>query len=649
MANKDLTIALKLLADSGGLDRGLRTGEKSISRFADTAKREFHGMGAAYQSMTGKLGLLTGGIGAGLIAKGAVQQFAEAEHSLRGVGNAGGIAKERLASVAEELLGIAKSTNQWRQDLIGGLNVLVSSGMEFERSISLIKDIGDAATGSQASIEDLASTVFALDHNLRVLPKDMGKSLNILTNEGFAGAFELKDMARYFPKIAAESQKLNISGPNAAASLGAALQVSRGNTGTPEEAATNLYDYMNKLTAKSTTHDLMKEFGVNWEKDFRKKVLKAKDPLLASVEFMHKKIGENPFAMNKVFGNVQTIQFLTAMFNKDDKGKTGIERYKEIYNNSLNDPHAIQKAKSRNMDTLQEQWKQTGIIMDSIVQKSKALNESMSLGAKLLEGMNKKLGDKDVTLEGLAGGAGAVGVGGYLISRLAKGGLSKAFGELGGTAAGVAVGKGLEQAAGVTPVFVVNMPKSGLSGDIPDGVAKTATAVGAGAFMPQLFSNLRTSAAILGGSSLSALPMYGSGAMATSAGLGLAAGGIGFGAGYGANKLMEDTKAGNWLDDAVGKAVRPLADRYFQSGIARAGKPDGGNVDYYKMHGAIERAIDASKVGDLGRQIESTITKISEKKATLTLRIIGGSAKAQGFQSEGFNLNIDTGLLPIGP
>lgn len=55
--------------------------------------------------------------------------------------------------------------------------------------------------------------------------------------------------------------------------------------------------------------------------------------------------------------------------------------------------------------------------------------------------------------------------------------LSKGLGSMAGLGAGVATGKALEQAAGVQPVFVVNMPAGGIGG--PGGVAGEAAAAGA--------------------------------------------------------------------------------------------------------------------------------------------------------------------------
>ena len=79
---------------------------------------------------------------------------------------------------------------------------------------------------------------------------------------------------------------------------------------------------------------------------------------------------------------------------------------------------------------------------------------------------SKKEGGLDLSGKELVGiGAASLGVG-YLGYRLTGGALKKILGRLGGTGAGIAEGKAIEYATGVTPVFVVNMPGSMSSGPL---------------------------------------------------------------------------------------------------------------------------------------------------------------------------------------
>lgn len=78
----------------------------------------------------------------------------------------------------------------------------------------------------------------------------------------------------------------------------------------------------------------------------------------------------------------------------------------------------------------------------------------------------------------------------------AAGAIGGALGSAANLAGGVAVGKVLQEAAGITPVFVVNMPSGGLGGEngLPDlpGAPKPAAAGAAGAAAAGLTSKLKT-------------------------------------------------------------------------------------------------------------------------------------------------------------
>lgn len=713
MSNKNLSVALMLTANASGLDAGLRHGQSSVKQFTSGVKREFDALGSAWRSTMGKVGLIGGGVGVGLMLKQATSTFGQAEHDLRAMGNAGDLSSRQLSTVQRELLGTAQKTNQFRQELIGGLNVLVSSGMEFERARTLIEDVGYAATASGASIEDLSKTAFALDTNLKVLPSDMRKALNILTVSGFSGAFELKDMARYFPVITAQIGKLKMEGPKAAASIGAALQVAKMGAGTQEEAATNLQNYLMKLTMKDTTKNFEKEFNVDWEKEF-KKFLKTEDPLLASAQFIAKKVGTDPFNIQKVFGDQQVLNFLNPMLKFMDK-------YKEFRDKSVNDKVTINRAYQANMDTGVEQWKRMNINMQAVVQSSETLNSIWSKGNELLKATNDRLSDKSVTLETLVGGGAALAAGTYIGGRIFKGVTGKMFASLGGTAAGVAVGKGLQEAAGVTPVFVVNMPAAGMGGgSVIDKLPGAGGAGGGTAASLRLWPALvRASIPLLASAGyVYALHEYTKGADRKGT--------------YLHNPTQFTPNPNSWritnwwhsvnAEDAHMREQAWMAKNFsgwqrFKESSAfgdatplpgseaealRRGGGKGSSADLYRLHeqsgdparalqpvierfvgafegrqfdlssglgelaasqersgkaletrlgelgGDLQTAINNSNMADkIGRYFDAGIARINEKKATLTVKI-DGPGRVTAAQASGFNLNVDTGLLPVG-
>ena len=148
----------------------------------------------------------------------------------------------------------------------------------------------------------------------------------------------------------------------------------------------------------------------------------------------------------------------------------------------------------------------------------------------------------------LVGGALATVMGGGALI----GGLLKTIPGLGGAAGvagGVAEGKMLEKATGVTPVFVTNF--SEFSGGGSAG-GQGMVAQGAG-FAMKMLKGGAANAALLAGSSMAEIGALGAGAMAMSAAGVVAAGAAGYGAGMLLNKVTGNDRGemGSMLYDAM--------------------------------------------------------------------------------------------------
>jgi len=152
-------------------------------------------------------------------------------------------------------------------------------------------------------------------------------------------------------------------------------------------------------------------------------------------------------------------------------------------------------------------------------------------------------------------------------SIVGRGLIAKAGGKMAGLAGGVATGKALEQAR-VTPVYVVNMPGSGIGNKI-GGAADT------GAVAPKLFSTLRTSAAILAGTPLSTLPIFGSSALATAGGLAAGAGAAGYGVGTLISKAIEGTRLSDKIGEGVARVLATFGNREAQQALVLNRKSTG--------------------------------------------------------------------------
>lgn len=180
-----------------------------------------------------------------------------------------------------------------------------------------------------------------------------------------------------------------------------------------------------------------------------------------------------------------------------------------------------------------------------------------ALGEAALE--NKKVGQIGTGVAAGVAGAGLLYGGYHLLKGLGSGG--KMLGALkGGTelAGGVAMGKALEEAAGVPSVYVVNMPKE--FGGTVGTVGKVADTAG-DLLKPKTFSKLKTTMALLGGAPLSALPSFGAGAMATAGAAVAGAGAAGYGVGTLINDyLIDGTAVGDAIGSAIAHALSPFSE-----------------------------------------------------------------------------------------
>lgn len=154
----------------------------------------------------------------------------------------------------------------------------------------------------------------------------------------------------------------------------------------------------------------------------------------------------------------------------------------------------------------------------------------------------------------MVGGAlGALGI--FGAARYGGKAVSGLMSKFGGTAAGVAQGKALEAAAGVTPVFVVNWP-----GSSPADIAGAAAgAAGAAGNAGKIASRAKSLAVLAGGLPLSAWGSMGAAGMATAGAGVLAAGAGGYAVGTGINAIAERMAKGTRMEgfgtDVIGGAI----------------------------------------------------------------------------------------------
>lgn len=339
-------------------------------------------------------GMLAAGVGlaAGLGIHDVIRDAAKAEHSLAALANIANLSPDKVANISRVLTATTRETNQSVLDLITGLTTLMGKGWDENKALSTIGPIGMAATAAGASVEDLSRTVFAGVDNLKVPISQTTKLLNILSQAGKEGSFELKDMAKEFPALTAQANLMKISGVSGASQIAAGLQIAMKGAGDASEAANNMKNFLTKITAPTTKTKFAK-VGINLEAEFNKGVAGG-DVMGHMVKLIQKITGGNQFKVGALFEDMQVKAFLAPMMEN-------MAEYERIQKKALGADGVLEKDYGRMMGTFQEQWKRLKLLVASTVMP-KLAPYLESIG-KFLEKVNQNPGGMDKLLKLMVG------------------------------------------------------------------------------------------------------------------------------------------------------------------------------------------------------------------------------------------------------
>ncbi len=236
----------------------------------------------------------------------------EFDFRLRLMANNADLTDKQLQIVRQRIRQIADDTKQTDTSILEGLSSLIAAGMEFETALSAMPAVGKAATTTGGEIAEFAQTADALNKSLKIDPRDMLSALDALYLAGKEGKFEFRDMAQFFPALAAGMAKFGGRGVAAAAQLAAAAQVARDVTGDASLAATLVDNFLTKLTSPQTLKKFQM-FGVDAESAMREGMRRHADPFLLGLGLLRRAIGNDPLSIGKIFEDMEVQKMALAL------------------------------------------------------------------------------------------------------------------------------------------------------------------------------------------------------------------------------------------------------------------------------------------------------------------------------------------------
>lgn len=458
-------VSLRRLAQSGGSNLRL------LRRLAAGVRDEFNRFKNFGQTAQGKLAGLGIGVGVGAGLTGS----ARLDRSLIRTQQTAGMTNAEREEWRNEGFRIAKKYGIDRTDVDSGFNTLIASGVNYGASKTTADAIGQATavTGADSAVLGKAvvagASAFNLDLNKAGVALELLQKMTVAGRQGNA---ELENLADLFPKIGGAAQAAGMSLSQALAFTETLSTVEM----QPERLGTLAESTLRVFSNKTYRDQVTKASGVKF---FDKKGA-SRNPEEVFADLKRKYDGmktdeERGKFMGVVFKGMDqdTIRGMRIMLggNKLDTFKQqskDIQGAKPVFESDLKDNvESATGAGARMKATL-------GAAIDRM---AKPLNKGFAdFGSYLLD-------DLHLSGEQLLAGGVATGVGGYFAGRGVKAGAGALINKfMGGpeTLKNIAVGKVLEEAAGVTSVFVTNWPASGLTPPIPDvsnGTSKVVPAV----------------------------------------------------------------------------------------------------------------------------------------------------------------------------
>ncbi|MGJ0504648.1 MAG: phage tail tape measure protein [Methylocystis sp.] len=257
-----------------------------------------------------------------------IKAAATFEDRLVDIGQKAGKTREEMKRVGEDIARIAKSTTRSQQEVADTMDNVVGRGLNFDTAFKVLPSIGRAATTYKAEIDDMASTSMALLDNFKVKAEQLPEVIDRLSQASKAGAFELKNMAKEFPQLLAIGQMRGMTGVIGATQIATALQVVQKGAGTPEQAATNLRNVLQKMDFEETRN----KFG---KAAMARDALARRTSLANAPDFVKRALATNFAGMKskdvKAVENVYKAQWLKGeLLKRAQLGESPIEAIRSV-------------------------------------------------------------------------------------------------------------------------------------------------------------------------------------------------------------------------------------------------------------------------------------------------------------------------------
>lgn len=249
---------------TGTLARNARAYGQAMDRFTGRAVRGLGNLRRAAGGVSNTIdrlgnrytGLATGGAFA-LAARGVVDFDAK----LKEVEVQAGLTADQVAALKMQLFDVAQSSDVRLdpRELLAAFDAIIEKTGDFDLASDNLKNLGIAIRASGASGRDIGAVVAGFAKLDIKAPAEVAQALEILVEQGKAGAFTMKDFAREAGPMLASMAAMGQDGLTAIKTMGALAQTTQMATDSASETGTAFSALIRDIVAKAK---ILQENGV---------------------------------------------------------------------------------------------------------------------------------------------------------------------------------------------------------------------------------------------------------------------------------------------------------------------------------------------------------------------------------------------------
>lgn len=306
---------------------------------------------------------------AALVGAKAFTQFAEIERRMSRIGIKLGATREEMQALQTTMGATAGKFALPMDELMATVDAFAESGGSLKEIREQMDGLAKAQQGLGAGGAEVVATWDAARKSLGLTNDQAEKFFDRIAAGGAAGKFEGGDLARYLPSLLPIASARGFKGLDGIERLVGALETMRDFTGTSEEAAASISDFMEKVASPDVERNF-KKVNIDLPRALKKARADGVDLFTAMGRLLRDATGGDMDKLGYLFGDKEARRFAALLMQQMDalEKKIGVIRNKSDGMISDNVNRVLGDAQA-SVDKLNNSWGNFLTSLGSVIAK----------------------------------------------------------------------------------------------------------------------------------------------------------------------------------------------------------------------------------------------------------------------------------------